>query len=397
MPKLFQINVTANWGSHGKIAEDIGRLAIDDGWSCTMAYGRGPQNSSMGLIKIGNKLDTYIHFIKSTLFDNQGLNSESATRKLIKQIVKESPDIIHLHNIHGHYINYPILFDFLRDIDSPVVWTLHDCWSFTGHCTHFEFNRCFKWRDGCYGCNFKKVYPSSVLFERSMRNYEQKKEYFTSLRNLTLIPVSNWLACYLKESFFKENKIRVIHNGIDLDIFKPVEKRKIGPYIEILGVASNWRMRKGFPDFLELSKLLPNNYHITLIGLSKKEISLLPNGVTGVERTNNVRELVDYYNKADIFVNLTYEDNYPTTNLEAMACGTPVLTYNTGGSPEAVTNETGWVVEQGNIKKVADIIISFPVYTSQLRKTCRIRAEENFDKNKCFEEYIRLYNELLLG
>ncbi len=394
--KILQINITANWGSHGKITEEIGRLAIKEGWDSYVAYGRYANPSMSQLIHIGSIWDERLHGIKSMLFDSQGLASVSATKKLISEIEIIRPDLIHLHNIHGYYINYPILFDFLKMYDKPVVWTLHDCWSFTGHCTHFEYNGCFKWKTGCYDCQFKRVYPSSFLFEKSKRNYELKKKLFTSLSNLTLVPVSNWLGSYLKDSFLRDNKIQVIHNGVNIDTFHPMEIKHEENHFEILGVASNWKMRKGLPDFFELRKSLPSNYHITLIGLSSKEIGSLPDGITGVERTNNVEELVHYYNKADVLVNPTYEDNFPTINLEALACGTPVITYRTGGSPEAIDDNAGLIIDQGNVKALAGGVkrICTDPNKHERKKYCRERAERLYNQNDCYMAYLSLYKTL---
>lgn len=395
MGNLLQINVTANSGSHGKIAEEIGQLAMRKGWRSVIAYGRSANPSQSELIRIGGDFDIYEHAIESYLFDNHGLASRCATKRFIQQIKEINPDIIHLHNIHGYYINYRLLFEYLNTTNIPVVWTLHDCWCFTGHCTHFEYDNCFKWTSGCSKCEHKKVYPQSLFLEKSDRNYSKKKKSFTSLTNLTLVPVSEWLGKYLRSSFMKEQKIRVIHNGIDLNIFRPFNRKKDKDLIEVLGVANNWRMRKGLPDFIELRKLLPEQFRITLIGLSNKEISRLPAGIRGINRTTSVEELVSFYNKADILVNPTYEDNYPTVNLEAMACGTPVLTYETGGSPEAISPETGWVVKQGDISAVAKIVKDLPEDNYIMRKNCRRRAEEQFDKDLCFEKYLSLYEELL--
>lgn len=397
MARILQINVSANWGSHGKIAEGIGNLVIAKGWDSFIAYGRVANKSASKLIHIGGIWDERIHGVVSMLFDNQGLASGNATKKLIKTIRIIEPDLIHLHNIHGYYINYPILFDFLRAYNKPVVWTLHDCWSFTGHCTHFEYDGCFKWQTGCYDCKFKHVYPSSLLLERSKRNYDLKKKYFTSLGNLTLVPVSNWLGNHLKNSFMKNQHIHVIHNGIDINTFKPIEIVREEGIIEILGIASNWKMRKGLPDFIELRKILPKNYHITLIGLTKKEISELPDDITGLERTNNVHELVEYYNQADILVNPTYEDNFPTINLEALACGAPVITYNTGGSPEAIDDLTGIIVDQGNVRMLADSILKLgEEKNKEKRRTdCRIRVEQLYNQKNCYQEYLDLYNSIL--
>lgn len=394
--RLLQINVTCNWGSHGTIAESISRLAMQRGWECYTAFGRGDAKSATEVIRIGNTFDIYVHGVESMLLDDHGLGSRRATKGLIDRISEIQPDIIHLHNIHGYYLNYKILFDFLKRYNRPVVWTLHDCWSFTGHCSHFEWNGCDRWKSGCHDCEFKKGYPTSLLFERSRRNYDLKMASFTSVANLTLVPVSEWLERLLRESFLRDCNIRTIHNGIDLGVFRPMIAESPTPKESrhILGVASVWPQSKGLADFIRLRELLPENYRITLIGLSEKQIHQLPAGIHGIGRTNNVEELVGYYNEADVFVNPTYEDNFPTVNLEALACGTPVITYNTGGSPEAIDERTGVVVEQGNVASLAAAIremMATPLSSSD----CRERAEALFNRDKCFEEYINLYERLL--
>lgn len=393
--KIFQINITANWGSHGRIAEQIGVLANEKGWESYIAYGRRANLSKSQLIRIGSDWDERFHVVQTRLFDNHGLASVNATNNLIQNIKSISPDIIHLQNIHGYYLNYPLLFQFLKEFNRPVVWTLHDCWSFTGHCAFFYGNGCYKWRNECDNCGFTKVYPAS-LSDRSRRNFNLKKKYFTSLTNLTLIPVSEWLERYLKQSFLKEQRIQVIHNGVDINVFRPIETKRDGNCVELLGVANNWRMNKGLCDFIQLRNILPEKYHITLIGVSKSEIKSLPDGIKGIERTNNINELVRYYNKADIFVNPTYEDNFPTVNLEALACGTPVITYNeTSGGPEAIDEETGVVVEHGNIEALCDSITSLKNNGNITREKCRNRIVEHFTDINCYQNYIKLYEELL--
>ena len=403
MRTIFQINVTSNWGSHGKIAEDIGRLAIEKGWRSVIAYGRYATPSQSETIKIGSDISVKEHVLESRLMDNHGLASRSATRRLIKQIDDIKPDIIHLHNIHGYYLNYPLLFDYLKSAGVPVVWTLHDCWPFTGHCAYFDYAKCEKWEIGCCApCPCKNEYPKTILFEATKRNYQLKKEIFNTIDNLTLVPVSDWLGGLLQESFLKKHPVHVIKNGIDINVFKPTDsvdvRKKYGideqPYL--IGVASVWEKRKGFDDFLKLAKEMPQGMRMVLVGLDKEKLSTAnQNGIVGIPRTENVGELTALYSGAEMFLNLTYEDNYPTTNLEAMACGTPVLTYRTGGSPEAVSSETGWVVEKDDLKAVKDIIISLPQKNETMRVACRKRAEEIFDKNKCFEEYMKLYESLI--
>ena len=263
------------------------------------------------------KRQFYLHTFFSRLTDGEGLFSEGATRGLLKKIQKYDPDIIHLHNIHGHYLNYPILFRFLKSYHRPVVWTLHDCWSFTGHCAHFDFVGCQRWQKGCHDCQQLKSYPQSYGIDHSAENYARKKELFTGIERLHIVPPSQWLANLVKESFLKEYPVTVIHNGIDTSVFKPtesdfrkqhgLENKKI-----LLGVASPWTPRKGLQDFIKLAPMLPENWKIVLVGLSKHQLAHLPSDILGLERTNNTKELAQIYTTADVFFNPTYEDNYPT-------------------------------------------------------------------------------------
>ena len=395
MPRLLQINSTANWGSTGKIAEQIGQRAMACGWESYIAYGRYTNPSSSKLIKIGSRVGQMWHFVLSRLFDRHGLASTIATRQLIGEIKRIKPDIIHLHNIHGYYLNYEVLFSFLNSTNIPVVWTLHDCWAFTGHCAHFVDIGCDKWIKGCSECKKHNCYPRSMV-DCSSRNYDIKKRLFGSNRGLRIVAVSNWLKSLVEKSFLGEKPIEVIHNGINIDTFKP-SNSITDDTIRIVGVSNVWSASKGLYDFYELrKKLSPDKYAITLVGVSQEQKDALPDGINGILRTNSAADLAELYSRADLFVNPTYADTFPTTNIEALACGTPVVTYRTGGSPEAVTNETGFVVEQGDIDGLVRAVKEIEQRGKQhYRKACREHAEEHFDKDKCFDRYIELYNELL--
>lgn len=398
--KLFQINSTLNWGSTGRIAEDIGQTVISKGWESYVAYGRYSNESISHAIQIGSRLNICNHILQTRLFDNHGLASKRATKDLINKIENINPDVIHLHNIHGYYVNYKLLFDFFSFANKPIVWTLHDCWLFTGHCSYYSYAECNRWQTLCNDCPQNKSYPTSWLLDRSEQNYRDKMRAFTSVKNLTLVPVSNWLAEEIKKSFLKEFPIKVIHNGVDTDTFVPKELGKMDFGLEdkflILGVASNWSFRKGLADFIELRKTLPDDYSIVLIGLDEKQIRNLPKGIVGVKRTNSVEELAAYYTLSDVCFNPTWEDNFPTINLEALACGTPVITYRTGGSVEAVDENTGFIVEQGDIIAVTKIV----QYMKKIGKgcwnsVCRERVMRLYDKRNRYLEYIHLYEELL--
>lgn len=404
MKRLLQINITANSGSHGKIAEEIGQLVQSKGWDSYISYGRFANPSKSHLIRIGGMWDERWHALESRFFDNHGLASRLVTKLFIKRIDELEPDIIHLHNIHGYYLNFPILFKYLGKINVPVVWTLHDCWPFTGHCAFFDYAGCERWKTGCYAsCPCKSNYPKSIFLDRSCNNWHIKKQYFTSLRNLTLVPVSNWLERMVLQSFLGHYPIRVIHNGIDINVFKPSKdydeirkKFKIPRKKLILGVANVWEERKGLNDFLKLRSLMSDEYVIVLVGLKKNQISSLPEGIIGITHTQDQYELARLYSTADVFLNPTYEDNYPTTNLEAMACGTPVVTYKTGGSPEAVSEDTGLVIQQGELAA----LFNASKYICEKGKdswkdNCRKRAELFFDNTKCFNKYVDIYDSLI--
>jgi putative colanic acid biosynthesis glycosyltransferase len=397
VPKLLQINSCINWGSTGKIAEQIGDVAMQNGWESYVAYGRSMNPSKSELIKVGTKGEVILHGMKTMLYDGHGLGSKHATQQLVKRIQALNPDIIHLHNIHGYYINYPILFEYLNSIDTPIVWTLHDCWSFTGHCAHFVVSGCEKWKTMCENCELERAYPRSYFADNSKANFLLKKKLFAANPNMHIITVSEWLAGLARESFMKNADIRVINNGVDLDIFRPQELQKENGKFMILGVTNIWSSEKGLDDFVKLAKMIDKDkYEIVLIGLTHKQIDSLSGIVKGIRRTDSVEQLARYYSMADAFVNLTYSDSFPTTNLEAMACGTPVVTYRTGGSPEAVSDDTGFIVEQGDITEVARIIEGIADKgKNQYSRQCRARAEQFFDKDKNFEKYIDLYKQLI--
>ena len=398
--KVLQINAIVNSGSTGRIAEDIGKVLIANGHESYIAYGRGMRPSNSQLIRIGNQKDILFHVLKTRLFDRHGFGSKKATIELIQAIDKIKPDVIGLHCIHGYYINIKVLFEFLQASKIPVVWTQHDAWAFTGHCAYYDSINCEKWKTGCYSCPQKAKYPSSYVLDQSKRNYQDKKKLFNSVP-IQFITPSFWLSNEMKSSFLKDHPIKVIHNGIDLKTFKPVDsdfliKFKIINKKVILGCASIWSNRKGLGDFLKLKVLLGNNYQIVLIGLSKEQMKELPDGILGITRTESVEELAAWYSLAEVFVNPTYQDNFPTTNIEALACGTPVITYDTGGSPEAIDLLTGRVVEKGDVNGLKQAIEQFAKVNQTLLKTnCRKRAELLFDKNNCYLDYLNIYESIV--
>lgn len=396
MPKLLQIDSCLNMLSTGRITESIGRLAIEQGWDCYIVHGARyvRPGSCMHSIQNISKWGEYEHFAEGLLFDNHGLASRRATKKVIEKIKEIKPDVVQLHCVHGYYINYKLLFEYLNTTNIPVVWTFHDCWAFTGHCAHFVTVGCEKWKnEGCHDCPLKGDYPKSFV-DYSKRNYELKKTLFTANKNLHIVTVSEWLADLTKQSFLEEKDIQVIRNGVDINTFNPLNNKKADKY-RILGVSGVWNKGKGLFDFYKLRELLDKNqYEIVLIGLTKEQVNELPEGIIGVERTNSVAELAEYYSSANIFVNPTYADSLPTVNMEALACGTPVITYKTGGSPEIVDEKTGVVVEQGDVGELK-IVIEQMKENPLSGEECRQRAELYFNKEKRFSDYLNLYENLI--
>jgi len=357
--RVLQINSVCGLGSTGRIATDIDSVLKENNIESYLAYGRDTSVENDHVLKIGNKFDYYLHGVFTRLFDNHALfGSERSTDNFVKKIKEIEPDVIHLHNLHGYYINIKILFNYLKDSSKPVVWTLHDCWSFTGHCAYFSYAQCNRWIKGCYNCPQSKSYPSSAFIDNSKRNYLIKKELFTSLENMAIVTPSRWLADLVAQSFLAKYPVKVIHNGIDIDVFKPVDNELVLDKFDlrdkfiILGVASMWDQRKGLNYFVKLSKMIDDDCVIVLVGLDDQQRVGLPPNIIGIKRTSNIKELAQLYSTADVFVNPTLEDNFPTTNLEALACGTPIITFETGGSPEAIDKNCGHIVGIGDISAI---------------------------------------------
>lgn len=408
MRKLLQINpVLRKSTSTGRIMQEIGELAIQHGWKSFIAYSYGRDGikpCSSELVPVGNKWSVAWHGVVTRLFDRHGLASGRATKDFIRKIDEIKPDIVHIHNIHGYFLNYKELFDYFSRRNIPVVWTVHDCWLYTGHCYYYSYIRCDRWKSGCGNCPQKRKFPASLIFDRSAQNFIDKKKAFTSMPKnlLTIVPVSDWIRNEMKDSFLKDYPFRVIHNGIDLSVFDIYDtesvKQKYGLQNRhiLLGLASIWSEEKGLNDFIKLAGMLNDDEVIVLVGITPEERKMLPDNVVGIGRTENIRQLAELYAAADVFINPTWQDNYPTVNLEAIACGTPVVTYRTGGSIEVITEDTGMIVEQGDVKGLMDAArIIEHNGKDRYSGACRKYALEHFRKEDRYEDYFRLYDELL--
>ena len=407
MKKLLQINPVIRVNtSTGRIMQEIGELAMQNGWECHIAYSKGRdgiRECRSDIIPVGNKWSTAWHGIETRLFDRHGLASSHATRQFVRKIEEIRPDVVHIHNIHGYFLNYQILFDYLSKAGIPVVWTVHDCWLYTGHCYYYSFAGCDRWQTGCHHCPQKKEFPTSLFCDRSRRNFEDKKAAFTSmpLDRMTIVPVSEWIRNEMRRSFLSAYPFRVIHNGINTDIFNIYDDRQVrtafglGDRHILLGVASIWSREKGLDDFIRMAGMLNEDEVVVLVGIKPEDRKRLPDNVVGIARTENIRQLAELYAAADVFVNPTWQDNYPTVNMEAIACGTPVVTYRTGGSVEVITPATGMIVEQGNLNELLKSIREIESKgKASYQEACRKYALLNFKKEDRYMEYLRLYEEL---
>lgn len=391
--KIVQINTFPSKAT-GSIMMNLHKQMQKQGIDSYVVWGRGRKPENDHEISIADELGVNFHGVYSRVTDKTGFASNRATKKLIEDLKKISPDIIHLHNIHGYYVNIEILFNYIRLEGIKVVWTMHDCWAFTGHCAYFDRVGCEKWKTGCHSCEQLHTYPASILKDNSEWNFQKKKELFTGL-DVTLVTPSYWLSQLVKQSYLKNYPVEIIYNGVDLDVFKPSKglfRKKYG--IEdkfiILGVASEWTERKGLNDFILLEKRMNDNFKIVIVGLNNKQKSKIPDTIIALERTSDVQELIEIYSAADIFFNPTYEDNFPTTNLESLACGTPVCTYRTGGSPESLDKKCGIILEPGDVESFANMLIN-----GRKKKFGMIfdidSVLNSFKKEDMISNYLKLY------
>ena len=392
MKKILFINSVCGTGSTGRICTDLAEAAESAGFECKIAYGRGqvPEKYKKYAVKIGTDFDVKIHALKARIFDCSGFASLAATKKFIKWMQEFDPDIIHLHNIHGYYINIEMLFEYLASANKRVIWTLHDCWSFTGHCANFDYVGCNKWQSTCKNCVQTKEYPKSYA-DHSKFNFEKKKKLFTSVKNILIITPSEWHANLVRHSFFKKYPVEVIYNGIDITKFKPTnsnlrEKYNIQNKRIILGVANIWGSRKGLDDLIELSKSLNEEYKIIIVGNILK--NQLPKNILHIERTDSQKELAEIYTMADVFVNPTKEEVFGLVNIEALACGTPVISNNVGVCHEIINNDVGMLYNKGNF---LDTINTYFKNEKKISSEACRRQANLFSKNKMINAYLNTY------
>lgn len=401
--RVLFINTVYGKGSTGRIIKDLGNSIVKDGGEFCVAFGRGECDESINSYRIGAQKDYMLHALLSRFTDRSGFYSSAPTKKLVDFIKQYNPDIIHLHNLHGYYLNIRILFEYLKnEFKGKIVWTIHDCWAFTGHCPHFTYQKCYKWQTECGDCPEKNGYPKSVLADCSKRNYLEKKELYTGLNNLTVVTVSDWLKEVTEQSILGKYPVKRIYNGVDLNKFKPTEsdiRKKYNCENKklILLVSDGWTERKGYTKLLETAKKSPADWQYIMVGLDKSQISGMPQNVIGLERTWNQQELIDLYSAADLYFNPSVEETFGLVTVEAMACGTPAVVLNSTASPELIKTEKCGIICEPDA--TADELLQ------TIEKGLMLKADggnisarknaENYSDTIHNEEYMKLYYSLV--
>lgn len=401
MPNLLQINSALGRGSTGRISEQIASLAKQKGWSCVIAHGsRFTRDSEISSFQISTKIEELFHYMVSRVLDSHGLVSLRATKRLIRHIEKIKPDVVHIHNIHGYYANYKLLFEFLVEKGIPTVFTMHDFWLMTGHCAYIN-KSCSKWETGCGKCPRLKEYPAS-FFDCSHRNWVLKKKLFDSFDKdkLVIVPVSYWLEGFTKKSLLRNSKIHTIQNGINTNIFHPYEGKHSELYnsidwnkYTIITVADRWTEANGFKEIITLSGIIPDNMQILMVGLSNKQMQCVPGNIVGISHLDNVNQLIELYTKADVLFNASREVTFGLVTAEAMACGTPAIVIKNTAGEEIINEATGFVID--NLYEIPKIVYKCREKSNEYKVSCRKRIVENYDSISQFAKYIELYNSIL--
>lgn len=399
--KVLMINSVCGIGSTGRICTDLADELMKRGHEVRIAYGRkqAPEKYRDISYRFCPGAEVAFHGVVARLADNEGLYMISSTERLISYIRGFDPDIVHLHNLHGYYLNVEKLFAYLKESGRKVVWTLHDCWSMTGHCASFDYVKCLNWQTGCSSCPQLMSYPKCYLLDNSRRNYQRKKNAFTGMAHLHLVTPSQWLAATVGKSYLNYCPVTVINNGIRTEVFHPVdsdlrERMNLADKKIVLGVSYGWSNRKGYDNLLWLAERLPQNCQVIMIGLSDKQIASLPDNIIGLAKTDNVAQLVEYYTAGDVLVNPTKEEVLGMTSIEALACGTPVVTFRVGGCPEVVDDSCGAIVavddNEALLKAVTDICENTPFTREDcVRKGTMFRVEDKY------AQYIELYERIM--
>lgn len=400
--RVAQINSVCGQGSTGRITVELSEMLSNNGINNHIYYGVGTSEFKSST-KFSSDLYVKYNILKTRLFGKHSFYSKTGTKRLIKFLKNYQPDVIHLHQPHGHYINIKLLINFINEHEIPLVLTLHDCWIFTGHCVHFTVANCEKWKTGCGGCPQLKQYPKSLIFDRTAESFRDKNILLNSIKNVSFVAISDWIYSISKQSMIKNQKVFKIYNGIDTKIFLPKNVNYLRSMYDfqskfvVLGMANKWITNNNTSNLSRFMEKMDDDVVFVLIGVTPDQKASLPRNVFGVERISDINKLADFYSLADVFVNLSYEDSFGLVSAEALSCGTPVVAYNSTACGEIVGNDNcGKIVSLGNFDDVISAVKHIKMNgKSYYTQNCRERVLAMYDKDNTYREYLNLYNSLL--
>lgn len=404
--KILQINSVCDRGSTGHIARDIADVLLEEGHKCYVAYGHGTANYPYSF-KIGGILENHFHNAFFTrLLGLHGFGTIRGTKKLIRQIDEIKPDIIHLHNIHANYLNYPILFKYIVKHDIPVVFTLHDCFNFTGKCSHYTAVGCYKWKTECGNCPlYRNTVAPSTFFDRSKFLFNNKKRYYSKIKNMTIVAVSKWLKEQAEQSMLNGNghKVTYVYNWIDyqkfhrattdeVDSFK--KKYNLEPnYKYLISVSQGWdRNASRYKDAERLSKILPPEYRLILVGGLARNTTI-PEPIIHIPYISGNAELSAAYSMAEAYVHFSVEDTFGKVIAEAMSCGTVPITFDSTACGE-VSGPYGIIVKPHDVEAIVESLPKLEELKKQKDKIVKY-VRDNYDYHNNLHRYLEVYRELL--
>lgn len=400
--KVLQVNATYGLGSTGTIVRDLKECCEEHGIECYVAYALTDEKVERGY-KIGNWFFNKLHALLSRIAGKQAYFSYIPTLWFIHYIKKLQPDVVHLHNLHSNYINLPIFLKYLAKNNVRTIITLHDCWWYTGGCYYYTAAVCSKWLDKCGKCPKRFFETPAYFIDKSAEILNDKKKYLLAIPRLYFVGVSDWISNEARKSFLASKTIMTIHNGIDLSVFKPTPsdlREKLGltgKYV-ILGPASKWLDPINSVALNYFIKVMRDDEVLLLFGTLSSYVNGLSEKVKLYGYTKNRQELAALYSMADIFVNVSREDTLSLINVEAQACGTPIITFDATGPKETVDEENSLSVPVGNYERLYDCVQCIRLRAGDgTSSNCREFISQKFSKTDKFKEYINLYTESYLN
>ncbi len=402
--KILQINAVCDYGSTGRTCRELSDWLIEHGHKSLVIYGNGKSDYKYA-VKISSKLDNQFHGFLERLTGYNARFSYFATKKLFQIMEDFKPDVVHLRNLHGNYVNVPMLLRYLGENDIPTIITLHDCWPFTGKCMHYTSTKCYRWKESCGRCPRLHQDIPSWWFDYTHEMLEEKKELFSKIQRLAVVGVSDWVTNEAKKSILKNAKIVTrIYNWIDTDVFYPCENARnalgIGDdKFVVLFISAEWQIGSSkYSDLVQLVKQLADEKIVVLLaGNVHADANVLKMPyVRQLGYIDSKDELAILYSAADVYVHLSREDTFGKVIAESMSCGTPVIVYDQTACPELVLDGRGFVIPVGDVDAILNRIGIINRLTKKyFTNKCISFVKNNLMKEILIKKNIKLYLEVI--